>query len=169
VLGFFSSVPSPDPKNAMKRGDPVLPLEAVDRVAPGSRCARGDAVPRSSRLAGPVIGRRLRLGTLPIAESARGDDRARAAGKAHEEGDLEGAAALSLAGRVRRLWISEAVRVPGRVDSTSGSIARSGGDDTGEDDALDALVARVIERSGDVRVVEDGVVPAPGSWCLELR
>lgn len=103
-------------------------------------------------------------------ELAGAFDRARAAGKALE-GDLETVAEAALAGRVRRLWISETARVPGRLDPVTARLVQAEGDDGADrdEDALDGLVAQVITRAGEVRVVDEGGTPTGGAWCAELR
>lgn len=114
---------------------------------------------------------RVVCAALETRESRLADafERARAAGKA-VEGDFESVAEAAIAGRVRRLWVSETARVPGRLDPSSARLVDAGGDGRDHDeDALDALVAEVIARAGEVRVVDEGGTPTGGAWCAELR
>jgi hypothetical protein len=92
-------------------------------------------------------------------------EQARNAGKAIE-GSIDTLAQAAIAGRIRRLWVEEEACVPGRIDAQSGLLHET---KDPNDDALDALVAQVLARSGEVRVVDAGATPTGAPFCAELR
>lgn len=98
-------------------------------------------------------------------ELAQAFERARNQGKALDR-ELAKVAEAAIAGRVRRLWVEEEARAPGRIDPMTARHVESNDPD---DDALDALVAHVLRRGGEVHVVAEGGVPSGGAYCVELR
>lgn len=97
---------------------------------------------------------------------ARQYDRARSAGKGIER-ELDAAARAAVGGRIRRLWVEETARIPGRcIDEAE---ARCVPARDPQEDALDALVGLVLARAGEVRVVGAGGTPGEGAFCAELR
>jgi hypothetical protein len=98
-------------------------------------------------------------------ERASGYERARNVGKSME-GDFDAVGEAAVAGRIRRLWVEEDGRCPGRFDWQTGRREDSPDE---ADDALDGLVAQVLRRGGEVHVVGSGELPDGGPCCAELR
>ncbi len=73
--------------------------------------------------------------------------------KGRGSGDLEAIAAAAVAGRVATLLIEADRPVPGRIDASSGSIARGELEHPEVDDLLDDLGELVMKRGGRVVVV----------------
>lgn len=96
---------------------------------------------------------------------ARRFEEARKAGKTCEA-EFDAVAQAAVAGRIRRLWVEEDARVPGHLDEMRARRVDAGDPD---EDALDALVALVLRRAGEVHVVGPGETPTGGAFCAELR
>jgi hypothetical protein len=116
----------------------------------------------------------LHAGAWPIVRAAleqreqqlaRRFDAARKVAKT-SEAEFDGVAEAAVAGRIRRLWVDETARVPGHLDEMRA--CRVAAEDP-EEDALDALVAVVLQRAGEVHVVGPGETPTGGAFCAELR
>lgn len=90
-------------------------------------------------------------------------ERARNHGKAALE--LSDVIRAAAAGRVRRLWLEEDRRLPGRVDPGLARVVEARGDE----DALDELAALVLQRGGLVHLAAPADMPAPGETVAELR
>lgn len=78
--------------------------------------------------------------------------------------DLEAAVAAATAGRVARAWIDAERHVARHVDTTTGRLVESFGDE----DALEELAALVLRRGGSVQVRPDGL-GSPSGVLAELR
>jgi len=108
---------------------------------------------------------RTALGRDEQPDRAAAYEQARNVGKS-VEGDFDAVGEAAVAGRIRRLWVEEEARCPGRFDWRTG---RRRASDDDQEDALDGLVAQVIRRGGQVHVVDAGDMPAEGPCCAELR
>jgi hypothetical protein len=75
--------------------------------------------------------------------------------------------AAAVAGRVRRLWVPLATRLPGRIDRAALRPAAPWGDE----DLGDELTALVLAQGGETRLVEPGAgfPPSPDGFAAELR
>jgi hypothetical protein len=108
----------------------------------------------------PVVGRWL---AARRDESLAAFERARNLGKGLDF--LDDVAAATVAGRVRRLWVDEARRVPGRVEPASGVVAEGSGDD----DVLDGLTELVLSRGGEVLPIDGTRLPSGSGVAAELH
>jgi len=110
----------------------------------------------------------------PLVRAALEERERRLAGRFEEarkvgktcEAEFDAVAEAAVAGRIRRLWVDEDARVPGHLDEMRAHRVDAGDP---EEDALDALVALVLQRAGEVHVVGPGVTPTGGAFCAELR
>jgi len=76
---------------------------------------------------------------------------------------IDDVAAAAAAGRVRRLWVKPAERMPGAVDLATGALV--GGRE--RDDVLDGLVTLVLRHGGDVIAVDR--IPSGAAVAAELH
>jgi hypothetical protein len=88
---------------------------------------------------------------------------ARNAGKAVSF--LDDVASAAIAGRVRRLWVDADLSLPGYVHFPSGRVLASESDA----EVLDSLAELVIERGGEVFVVDPDDVPSVSGVAAELH
>jgi hypothetical protein len=78
---------------------------------------------------------------------------------------LEASVLAAMSGRVVRLWIDAALRVPKHVDPRTGELVEPWGDE----DALDEVAAYVVARGGTVAVCSAAEMPTPAGVAAELR
>jgi len=128
-----------------------LPAVVADGVA-GNPDRRGAAELHAH--AWPLVERTL---AARDAELAAAFERSRNHGKTVDV--LDDVAAAALGGRVRRLWLAQDRRVPGRVDAAAGRVLEEPG---AEADALEELAEIVLRHRGEVYVVEAGRMPVRG-------
>jgi hypothetical protein len=90
-------------------------------------------------------------------------ERAHAAGKVRDQ--LNDIAEASVTGRVRRLYVEAARKLPGFVDSETARVVEARGDD----DVLDAIASAVLAHGGEVYALPAGRLAGPEGVTAELR
>ncbi len=92
---------------------------------------------------------------------------ARSKGLADE--DLERVAKAVAHGRVASLIVEAGREIPGRIDSASGALQRAELSDPAVDDVLDDLAAQVLQKGGQVFVVEAEQMPTKTGVAATYR
>ena len=119
----------------------------------------------------------LHARTLPAARKALDDRDAALADDFRHQLDrglaadvLTRVAEAAVSGRVRRLLVADGRRLFGRVDRTTGEVTLHAGQ-TGpqDDDVLDDLAEIVLERGGEVLVLDPGRIPGEAAAVATFR